>query len=185
MLKKIYIIFILILIFLYSMEAFKRGEKGKYKKLAEQKNQPKLKKELKIEILSKPDNCEKKAQSGEVVTINYIGLLEDGTIFDSSEKNGRPLIFPIGSGKVIPGMERGIQGMCVGEKRKLVVPSDLAYGDSGALPTIPEKATLIFEIELLRVQTIEEAYEEYQRYMQYQQQQQQQQQQQFDENEED
>lgn len=100
MLKKIYIIFILILIFLYSMEAFKRGEKGKYKKLAEQKNQPKLKKELKIEILvifllkknikiekyknfgfklidrlffqSKPDNCEKKAQSGEVVTINYI-----------------------------------------------------------------------------------------------------------------
>lgn len=78
------------------------------------------------------------------------GLLEDGTIFDSSEKNGRPLIFPIGSGKVIPGifiiknfflkkkgMERGIQGMCVGEKRKLVVPSDLAYGDSGAPPTIP------------------------------------------------
>ena len=74
-----------------------------------------------------------------------------------------PFEFALGRGEVITGWERGISGMCVGEIRKLVLPSDIAYGDVGALPDIPPGATLVYEIELVNILTNEqdEYYDEY------------------------
>lgn len=80
------------------------------------------------------------------VTIHYRGTLENGEEFDSSHKRGRPATFPLGS--LIKGWQQGIPGMKVGGKRKLTIPYQLAYGEAGRPPTIPPKATLIFEIEM-------------------------------------
>lgn len=85
--------------------------------------------------------------AGDVLTLNYTGKLQDGTVFDTSVGK-RPIQFVLGAGQVIPGWDQGLQGMKVGGKRLLVVPPDLAYGAEGYGP-IPGNATLIFEIELL------------------------------------
>lgn len=99
-----------------------------------------------------PEECSRKAENGDLVEVHYTGTLEDGTVFDSSKTEGRdPIQFELGSGKVIPGWEQGIQGMCVGEKRRLVIPPHLGYGDKGAGP-IPGGATLIFQTELVSIQ---------------------------------
>jgi peptidylprolyl isomerase len=90
--------------------------------------------------------------TGQTVTVHYTGWLEDGTIFDSSVERGQPFNFTIGTGMVIPGWDEGVATMKIGGRRQLVVPSDLAYGDVGAPPTIPPGATLIFEVELLDIQ---------------------------------
>lgn len=82
--------------------------------------------------------------------MHYRGTLEDGTEFDASYNRGQPLEFPIGAGRVIKGWDQGLLEMCVGEKRKLIIPPSLAYGDSGVGP-IPAKATLIFETELVEI----------------------------------
>jgi FKBP-type peptidyl-prolyl cis-trans isomerase FkpA len=84
---------------------------------------------------------------GDVLTVNYTGKLQDGTVFDTSVGK-RPIQFVLGAGQVIPGWDQGLQGMKVGGKRLLVVPPDLAYGAEGYGP-IPGNATLIFEVELL------------------------------------
>lgn len=84
---------------------------------------------------------------GDVLTVNYTGKLQDGTVFDTSVGK-RPVQFVLGGGQVIPGWDQGLQGMKVGGKRLLVVPPDLAYGAEGYGP-IPPNATLIFEVELL------------------------------------
>lgn len=89
------------------------------------------------------------AQTGEAVTVHYVGTLEDGTQFDSSRDRGEPFSFPLGAGQVIPGWDEGVVGMKPGGVRKLTIPSDLAYGDAGRPPVIPPAATLIFEIELI------------------------------------
>ncbi|KAK8374458.1 hypothetical protein O3P69_019958 [Scylla paramamosain] len=86
----------------------------------------------------------------------YAGKLEDGTEFDSSYPRGQPLTFTLGSGQVIRGWDQGLIGMCEGEKRKLVIPSDLGYGASGAPPKIPPHATLVFEVELVKIERKEE-----------------------------
>lgn len=91
------------------------------------------------------------AEVGSTIVVNYRGTLEDGTEFDSSY--GRePATFPLGMDYLIAGWEQGIPGMKVGGKRKLIIPADLAYGDTG-VPAIgiPGGATLYFEIELLEV----------------------------------
>lgn len=67
--------------------------------------------------------------------------MEDGTEFDSSYNRNQPIVFQLGTGKVISGWDQGLEGICIGEKRKLTIPSDLAYGDRGMGP-IPPKATL-------------------------------------------
>lgn len=89
---------------------------------------------------------------GQKVLVHYTGYLEDGTIFDSSVERGQPLPFPLGQGKVIKGWDEGIGLLKVGGKARLIIPSDLAYGDQGYPGMIPPKATLIFDVELVGIQ---------------------------------
>lgn len=86
--------------------------------------------------------------SGDTVTVNYVGTLENGTKFDSSIDRGQPFSFVIGQGRVIAGWEQGLIGMKVGGKRKLIIPANLGYGAQAVGP-IPANSTLIFEIDLL------------------------------------
>jgi len=89
---------------------------------------------------------------GDTVVVNYTGWLADGgTKFDSSVDKPQPFRFTVGLGKVIRGWEKGMEGMKVGGKRRIILPPDLAYGEAGNPPVIPPNATLIFDIELLDV----------------------------------
>ncbi len=90
-------------------------------------------------------------KSGDHVVMHYVGTLEDGTKFDSSYDRDQPFETPIGVGYVIKGWDMGVQGMKVGGKRKLTIPYQLGYGKYGIDPDIPGFATLIFEVELLRI----------------------------------
>jgi protein-disulfide isomerase len=90
-------------------------------------------------------------KSGDTVTVHYVGTLTDGSEFDSSRKHGQPFTFEVGKGRVIKGWDQGLVGMKVGGRRKLTVPSDLAYGDRGMSTVIPPKSTLLFDIELLSI----------------------------------
>jgi len=89
------------------------------------------------------------AQSGDIVSVHYTGKLSDGTVFDTSVGKD-PINFPLGQGYVIPGWDQGLVGMKEGGKRLLIIPADLAYGATGK-GTIPPNATLIFEVELVKV----------------------------------
>ena len=90
------------------------------------------------------------AKSGQTVTVNYTGKLENGEQFDTSYGRA-PFPFPLGAGRVIKGWDEGVAGMKVGGKRKLTIPPELGYGSRGAGNVIPGNATLIFEVELLKV----------------------------------
>jgi peptidylprolyl isomerase len=89
------------------------------------------------------------AESRKYYTVHYTGWLTDGTKFDSSVDRGTPITFPYGARQVIPGWDTGFEGMHVGGKRRLFIPYQLAYGESGRPPVIPAKADLIFDIELV------------------------------------
>ena len=104
---------------------------------------------LRYKILQKGNG--KQATKGATVSVHYKGQLLDGTVFDSSYKRKQPIDFAIGVGQVIPGWDEGIQLLKVGDKARLVIPSDLAYGSSGAGGVIPPNATLIFDVELMDV----------------------------------
>lgn len=92
------------------------------------------------------------AEPGKTCVMHYTGTLTDGTKFDSSRDRGEAFSFPLGGGQVIKGWDEGVAGMKVGGRRKLTIPYQIAYGEEGRPPTIPPKATLIFDVELMDVQ---------------------------------
>ena len=108
---------------------------------------------MKIEDKSVGSGAE--ATAGQDVTVHYTGWLYDngqrGKKFDSSKDRGDPFVFPLGAGHVIKGWDEGVQGMKVGGTRELTIPPELGYGARGAGSVIPPNATLIFEVELLKV----------------------------------
>ncbi len=102
---------------------------------------------LKIEVLTEGMGSE--TQKGDRVVVKYVGTFKDGTQFASSDDSQKPLTFVLGEKDVIKGWELGVLGMKVGEKRRLTVPSSLAYGKAGKPPLIPPNTSLIFDIELV------------------------------------
>lgn len=108
----------------------------------------KVKPSLKITIIKQGTG--KKCQKGDIVKVHYTGKFADGTTFDSSYDRNSPLEFPLGKDYVIEGWEKGISGMKVGEKRSLVIPPDLAYGEEGNGP-VPPNSTLYFDVELVDI----------------------------------
>lgn len=144
-----------------AVEAFRTFEGAREKREAEEKAKQKelldkvaigyneTNSGLRYKILQEGNG--KKATKGATVSVHYKGQLLDGTIFDSSYKRKQPIDFAIGVGQVIPGWDEGIQLLKVGDKARLVIPSNLAYGSSGAGGVIPPDATLIFDVELMDV----------------------------------
>ena len=96
---------------------------------------------------------------GKIAVVQYTGWLYEATAkdnkgkqFDSSRNQGQPFRFPLGAGNVIKGWDQGVIGMKIGESRRLIIPADLAYGDSGAGGVIPPGATLVFDIDLVAIE---------------------------------
>ncbi|MBK8397176.1 MAG: FKBP-type peptidyl-prolyl cis-trans isomerase [Leptospiraceae bacterium] len=92
------------------------------------------------------------AKDGNTVTVHYTGTLKNGKKFDSSKDRNQPFSFQLGRGEVIKGWDRGVKGMKVGGFRKLIIPAHLGYGDRGAGADIGPGATLLFDVELLKVE---------------------------------
>lgn len=107
-----------------------------------------------VEIVKEKEvECERKTQKGDTINVHYRGTLkETGEQFDASYDRGQPFTFTLGENRVIQGWERGMLGMCIGEKRKLTIPYSLAYGARGMPPVIPAESDLVFETELLGIQ---------------------------------
>ncbi|KAJ2402533.1 hypothetical protein GGI23_000648 [Coemansia sp. RSA 2559] len=108
--------------------------------------------QLQIGVKYRPTDCKVRTKPGDSIAVHYVGtLFSDGTEFDSSRTRGTPLEFVVGQGSVIKGWDQGLLNMCVGERRLLKIPADLAYGERGAPPAIPPNAALVFETELVAV----------------------------------
>lgn len=104
---------------------------------------------MKVEVLKNGSGSE--AKKGDHVLVHYTGTLINGKKFDSSVDRGEPLPFTLGQNRVIQGWELGILGMKLGEKRRLTIPSQLAYGDQAVGDMIPANSTLIFEVEMVGI----------------------------------
>ena len=103
---------------------------------------------LKVEILQQ--GVGEGAKAGDTVTVNYVGMLTNGTKFDSSIDRNSPFTFPIGKDRVIKGFDNGVLGMKLGEKRRLTIPPELGYG-SAKMTLIPANSTLVYDIEMLKI----------------------------------
>ncbi len=90
-------------------------------------------------------------QKGDFVVAHYHGMLQDGTVFDSSFERGQPFVFQVGMGQVIKGWDEGFQKLPVGTKAILIIPAELGYGERGAGNVIPPNATLIFHVQVLGI----------------------------------
>lgn len=144
-----------------AIEAFRTFEGAREKRLAEAKAQAEAELDKLSEGFKKTDSGLRyqiiqegngaKAEKGKTVSVHYKGQLSDGTVFDSSYKRNQPIDFALGVGQVISGWDEGIQLLKVGDKARFVIPSDLAYGSRGAGGVIPPNATLIFDVELMKV----------------------------------
>ncbi len=112
---------------------------------------------LKIDTIAEGDG--EAIGAGSTAVVHYTGWLYDpkqpegkGDKFDSSRDRGDSFRFPLGGGRVIKGWDQGVKGMQVGEKRRLTIPPDLAYGDRGAGNVIPPGAILVFDVELMAIE---------------------------------
>ncbi|MCO5315681.1 MAG: FKBP-type peptidyl-prolyl cis-trans isomerase [Solirubrobacterales bacterium] len=106
----------------------------------------------KLEVEDIKEGTGPEAKAGDKVSVQYVGALYDsGKEFDASWDRGEPFEFTLGSGQVIKGWDEGVAGMKVGGRRKLVIPPDLAYGETGQPPTIPANATLTFVVDLEKI----------------------------------
>ncbi|MCL4118093.1 UNVERIFIED_CONTAM: hypothetical protein GTU68_060718 [Idotea baltica] len=144
-----------------AIEAFRTFEGSREKREAEEKERQekilgdvskgfdKTDSGLRYKILEKGNG--KSTTKGATVSVHYKGQLLDGTVFDSSYERKAPIDFAIGVGQVIPGWDEGIQLLQVGDKARMVIPSELAYGSRGAGGVIPPNAPLIFDVELMDV----------------------------------
>ncbi|XP_020706228.2 FK506-binding protein 2 isoform X1 [Athalia rosae] len=106
---------------------------------------------FKVNTVYVPEGCTVKSKKGNQLTMHYTGTLTDGTKFDSSIDRDQPFTFQLGVGQVIKGWDQGLVDMCVGEKRQLIIPPELGYGDRGAGKVIPGGATLLFDVELIDI----------------------------------
>lgn len=144
-----------------AIEAFRTFEGSREKLLAEAKKAieaeldklaagfNKTESGLRYQIIQEGNGL--KAEKGKTVSIHYKGQLPDGTVFDSSYKRNQPLDFVLGMGQVIAGWDEGVALLKVGDKARLVIPGDLAYGSAGAGGVISPNATLVFDVELMDV----------------------------------
>lgn len=106
----------------------------------------------KLEVKELEEGSGAEAKSGDEVTVQYVGVnYKNGKEFDSSWSRNEPFSFTLGAGEVIPGWDQGVEGMKVGGRRELIIPPELAYGESGAPPAIGPNETLVFVIDLLKV----------------------------------
>lgn len=108
--------------------------------------------QLQINV-TKEVQCTRKTKSGDTISVDYKGTLEDGTEFDQSYNRGRPFKFTLGAHQVIEGWDKGLQGMCIGEARKLTIPPSMGYGNQN-MGKIPPGSTLIFETELVGIEGV-------------------------------
>ncbi|AIZ43486.1 peptidylprolyl isomerase [Cellulophaga baltica] len=144
-----------------AVEAFRTFEGSREKRIAEERAKKAAELDeisagfeetasgLRYKIIQKGNG--KKAEAGMQVSVHYEGSLISGTVFDSSYKRKEPIDFQVGVGQVIKGWDEGICLLQVGDKARFVIPSDLGYGSAGAGGVIPPSATLIFDVELMKV----------------------------------
>lgn len=127
-----------VVLFLFSVIVFTYAQEKKVDK-------------LQIGIKKRAEKCEVKSRKGDVLHMHYTGTLLDGTEFDSSRTRNEEFTFTLGMGQVIKGWDQGLLNMCVGERRILTIPSNMAYGERGSPPKIPPNAPLKFDVELMKI----------------------------------
>lgn len=143
LIKNILLIIIFIISMYFVVQLFSKTEQEQnIENLTQMQN-------VNIEILKEGEG--EFSKTGDTLVVHYVGTLENGDKFDSSLDRGEPFEFILGDHSVIEGWEQGMLQMQVGEKRKIFIPYELGYGENGYPGVIPEKANLIFEVELLEI----------------------------------
>uniref|UniRef100_F7ALX0 peptidylprolyl isomerase n=1 Tax=Equus caballus TaxID=9796 RepID=F7ALX0_HORSE len=104
---------------------------------------------VQLETLELPPGCVRRAVAGDFMRYHYNGSLMDGTLFDSSYSRNHTYNTYVGQGYIIPGMDQGLQGACVGERRRITIPPHLAYGENGTGDKIPGSAVLVFDVHVI------------------------------------